>query len=102
MMKKILISTIALFVLGLTPAMSQDIQKEAIEQEQNPISISVQSSTVHIRNAEDMTLEIYNITGLKVKSLRIGSPEEVVELSNLPKGCYIVKVGKYARKFYIK
>ncbi len=101
MVKKILILAISMFVVGLTPAMSQDSSPK-IEQEITATTISVQGSTLHIKNAEDMSLEIYNITGLKVKSLRIGSTEEQVELSNLPKGCYIVKVGKCVRKVYIK
>ncbi len=102
MVKKILILAISMFVVGLTPAMSQDNNKPTIEQDIAATAISVQGSTLHIKNAEDMSLEIYNITGLKVKSLRIGSSEEQVELSNLPKGCYIVKVGKCVRKVYIK
>ncbi len=101
MVKKILILAISMFVVGLTPAMSQDSSPK-IEQEITATTISVQGSTLHIKNAEDMSLEIYNITGLKVKSLRIGSTEEQVELSNLPKGCYIVKIGKCVRKVYIK
>jgi hypothetical protein len=41
------------------------------------------------------------VTGMKLMSVKIEGQDKKVEI-NLPKGCYIVKVGKVVRKIYIK
>jgi hypothetical protein len=82
---------------------AQDIQQRTtIEQEVAPITISVNESTIHIKNAEKMVIEIYNMTGVKVVTQRIDSSDKIIELDNLPKGCYIIKIGKVARKVYLR
>jgi hypothetical protein len=83
---------------------AQDIQQQrtTIEQEVAPITISVNESTIHIKNAEKMVIEIYNMTGVKVVTQRIDSSDKMIELENLPKGCYIIKIGKVARKVYLR
>ena len=47
------------------------------------------------------TLSIYNVAGVHVQSFRVEGADRRYEL-NLPKGCYIVKVGKVVRKISIK
>ena len=83
-------------------AMAQDVQKAPIETELQAVSIIVNESTIHIKNAEKQVLEIYNLAGVKVKTITIDSADKTIELNNLPKGCYILKVGKTARKCYLK
>jgi hypothetical protein len=46
-------------------------------------------------------LFIYNVAGVRVMSLKIEGADKLIDL-NLPKGCYIVKVGKVVRKISIK
>ncbi len=104
-MKKILIMITAAFLLALPmDVKAQDIQQQrtTIEQEVAPITISVNESTIHIKNAEKMVIEIYNMTGVKVVTQRIDSSDKIIELDNLPKGCYIIKIGKVARKVYLR
>ena len=104
-MKKILIMITAAFILAMPmDVKAQDIQQQrtTIEQEVAPITISVNESTIHIKNAEKMVIEIYNMTGVKVVTQRIDSSDKVIELDNLPKGCYIIKIGKVARKVYLR
>lgn len=104
-MKKILIMITAAFLLAMPmDVKAQDIQQQrtTIEQEVAPITISVNESTIHIKNAEKMVIEIYNMTGVKVVTQRIDSSDKVIELDNLPKGCYIIKIGKVARKVYLR
>lgn len=60
-------------------------------------AISVSGKTVHVTNAEGQTLEVYNITGVRVGSYKIDSPDKQITLS-LTKGCYILRVGKITRK----
>lgn len=104
-MKKILIMITAAFLLAMPiEVKAQDIQQQrtTIEQEVAPITISVNESTIHIKNAEKMVIEIYNMTGVKVVTQRIDSSDKMIELDNLPKGCYIIKIGKVARKVYLR
>lgn len=108
MNKKILI-LLALTLLFVTnqSANAQDVQKpqtekSQIEIEQQAVSIIVSESAIHIKNAEKQVLEIYNLAGVKVNTIRIDSADKVIELANLPKGCYILKVGKTVRKCYLK
>lgn len=104
-MKKILILITASFLLAMPMEVkAQDIQQQrtTIEQDVAPITISVNESTIHIKNAEKMVIEIYNMAGVKVVTQRIDSSDKAIELDNLPKGCYIIKIGKVARKVYLR
>jgi len=103
MIKKILSIAILAFTLAAPAQMNaQDIQRTPIEQEQKEVSIAVNDATLYIKNAEHLMVEIYNMTGVKVVSYRIDSNSKSIELNQLPKGCYIVKVGKVARKVYLR
>lgn len=90
--------------LAFLPAksMAQDVQKPQIETEQNSISVTVTESTLHIKNAEHMVLEVFSITGNKVYTTRIDSSSKNIDLDSLAKGCYIVRIGKYTRKVYLR
>jgi hypothetical protein len=100
MIKKILILIISL-TMGFAPEINaQDISKASIEAEVLPITISVYESTIHIKNAYQMNLEIYDLTGKKVAAYKIDSTDKTID-SNLPKGCYILKIGRIARKVFL-
>ena len=75
--------------------------REGIENEIAEITIAVSGSQLRITNASGQTLEIYNLTGVRVATLRIDSDEKTFNV-NLPKGCYMVKVGKVVRKVSFK
>lgn len=60
-------------------------------------SLEVQGRNVHVRNAQGMTLDVFDITGKLVMSVRIDSNDKRISLS-LGKGCYLVRVGKMTRK----
>lgn len=64
------------------------------------ITIKTEGRKVHINGAEDETLEVYNIAGVKVASYAIDSPDKTITLS-VPRGVYILRVGKVARKVNI-
>lgn len=68
--------------------------------EQMP-QISVDGNTVNVQGAAGLTLEVVSLTGRAVAAYRIESPAQRIEL-NLPKGCYILKVGKVARKVTVR
>lgn len=73
------------------------------EQQSNDreITIAVQQSTLLVNNAQGETLEVVSLTGNKVMEVKIESPSQRIEL-DVPKGCYIVKVGKVVRKIAIR
>ena len=103
MMKKLLILTLCAGLFTATTELrAQDISKTAIENEQAPITISVSESTVHIKNADKKIVSIFNLTGVEVKRISIDSPSKIIDLSFLPKGCYIIKIGNVARKVYLR
>lgn len=75
----------------------------ATEQQSNDreITIAVQQSTLLVSNAQGETLQVVSLTGNKVMEVKIESPSQRIEL-DIPKGCYIVKVGKVVRKIALR
>lgn len=86
------------------PAMAaaQDVQHSQIEMEQQQITVTVSDANLRVKNAEGLVIEIFNLTGEKVYTQRIESSSKSIELSHLQRGFYIVKIGKYTRKIYLR
>lgn len=82
-------------------AETEEMQDSQIEMEQNQVTISVSGSSIRVKNADGQTLEIYSLTGEKVYTQVIDSASKSFELSQLQRGYYIVKVGKFTRKVYL-
>lgn len=73
----------------------------AVEQVDSPVSISVSGQTVLVSGAQGETLEVVSLTGRQLMTVKIESPAQRVEL-NVPRGCYILKVGKVVRKIQVR
>ena len=105
MTKRLLILTLitACFFMVPTHVQANTSESFGVEQveEKADVQISVSQSVVHITNAEGQVMEVISLTGRHVMSVRIESPAQRVELTNIPKGCYIIKVGKVVRKIVI-
>ena len=67
----------------------------------NEPAISYTDGVLTITGAEGLAMEIISLTGKKVMTVTIDSPAQKIEL-NIPKGCYIIKVGKVVRKVSIR
>ena len=66
------------------------------------VVISINGATLRIVNGSGLTMSIYNVAGgAPVMKQKIDSPDKRIDL-NLPKGIYIVQVGKVVRKIVIK
>lgn len=74
---------------------------ELIDNDFQSIVITVTESTLHVSGAAGQMLAIYDVAGIRVVYLKVESSDKRFEL-NLPKGCYIVKVGKVVRKIAIR
>jgi hypothetical protein len=64
-------------------------------------SISYAEGVLSVTGAEGHVLEVISLTGKRVLEERISSPAQRFEL-NIPKGCYIVKVGDVVRKVSVR
>lgn len=102
-MIKTILSTIFAGILMLVcpvPATaSQGV--EIVDNSVQGVSIVYSSSILRVTGAEGEVMQVYNVAGVRVMSVKVEGADMSYELS-LPKGCYIVKVGKYVRKISIR
>ena len=99
-MKRIWIIAISMFLLGAVPSIAHMQMDEPIEAELEAVTLTIQEGKAHITNADGKTLEIYNLTGVRVARIRIDGNDKQITL-NLTRGCYIMKVDKVVRKVTI-
>ena len=101
MIKKLQIIALSLLLIGAPISLMAQSERDDIETEMSAVTLSVNGSKVHVTGAEGETLEVYNLTGVKVATIRIDSNDKTLSL-NLQRGCYILKVGKVVRKISIR
>ena len=90
-----------LLSVGFTTPVQARVAIDLIDIDTQTISISVVGNTLHVVGAEDEPLAVYNVTGVRVMSVKVDGSDRHYTL-NLPKGCYIVKVGNVVRKVSIR
>lgn len=100
-MKKIFIISLTLAMAFAPISMLADTERDGIEMSVSGISLSINGGNVTISGANGEVMEVFNLTGVKVSTIRIDSNEKTFAL-NLPKGCYLVKVGKIVRKISVQ
>ena len=102
MLKNVLKMALAATLLAGTPMIVQANNAiEILDNEPQGITINVRESVVQIVGANGETLHVYNVAGVRIKSIKIDGDDKRFEL-NLPKGCYILKVGKTVRKISVR
>lgn len=103
MTKRLLIFSLAGLLMAASPAvtLAAEMELAAVEQADSQIGISISGSTVCITGAQGETLEVVSLTGRQIMAVKIDSPAQRVEL-NVPKGCYILKIGKVVRKIQVR
>ena len=82
-------------------SMLAETERDGIEMSVSGITLSIKDGNVTISGANGEVMEIFNLTGVKVSTIRIDSSEKTFAL-NLPKGCYLIKVGKIVRKISVQ
>ena len=99
-----------LYIFILAVAMSFGVAADVVaaplveiieQQEQQPKVTVDKESTILVTNANGQMLYIYNVAGVLVQSFKVEGFERRYDL-NLPKGCYIIKVGKTVRKISVR
>lgn len=100
MMKRLLVYAFSMAMLMIPASMlkASEMSDYAIEQAiDEEITIAINGQSVTISGAQGQTLEVISLTGRKVMTVKIESPAQRIDL-NVPKGCYILKIGKFVRK----
>lgn len=87
-----------------TPIMAAGLLFDPANMEQidSNITITVESNVVTVSGAQGEELQVVSLTGRSVAKYKIEAPVQRVDLNNLSKGCYIIKIGKIARKVSIR
>ncbi len=104
MKKRLLIFSLVTSFMLTVPVLVQAADAEKVQSEQTieeDINISVSGSSVTVYGAQGKTLEVVSLTGRCLMSIKIESPAQRLEL-NVPKGCYILKIGKVVRKVSVR
>lgn len=104
MLKKlrILIFVFLIFLAAPMQLKASEGDRIAMEQIEDPsINVVVNQSRLIVSGAVGEVLEIVSLTGNPIAKIKVESPIQRIEL-NLPKGCYILKVGKVVRKFAVR
>ncbi len=93
----------ALTLLASNTLLAQEKGKtETVHDGRSSLTITVSGTSVRIQNAPfGSVMEVYDILGVKVTTVRVDSSDKTVTL-NLPKGYYIFKIGDLVRKVVIK
>src|SRR5690554_4817259 len=69
---------------------------------QDSLSVKFSGSRLIVENLpKDNVLEVYNIMGTKVYTRRINSGTNEYQLT-LPRGYYIIKIGKFTKKIAVR
>ena len=102
MTKRILILTMAGFLSATVPlsATASEIELAAAEQVDEQIDVTVEGQTVNVTGAQGKELIVVSLTGRQVMKVMIENAAQRIDL-NIPKGCYILKVGKVVRKIQV-
>ena len=100
-MKKLFIITLTLAMAFAPISMLAENASDSVEMSVSGIMLTINGGNVHITGANGEVMEIFNLTGAKVATIRIDSSDKTFAL-NLPKGCYLIKVGKIVRKISVQ
>ncbi len=102
-MKKYLLTLLmSALMLGAAPVRTAAMPNvEIIDNDMQQITISVLTGGVlHVTGANGQTLQVYNLLGVKVASIKVEGSDKRIDLP-LKQGCYIVKVGDVVRKISV-
>lgn len=97
----IILSLIAAFIFTPMLQSNASARIEMIDTDNQQIKIELSGNTLIVTGAVGKTLRIYDILGVEKKIIRIDSNEKRIDLSDLKRGIYPVKVDKVTKKIQI-
>ena len=102
LMTKYIYTILLISMIIATPstAYAEPVTDE-MEHMQTPNVTVVEGSQLRVTNGNGQTLRVYNVTGVQVRVFKVDGMDKCYDL-NLPKGCYIIKIGKTVRKISIR
>lgn len=103
MPRRLLITLSLIAAFSFLPAMQSTASAriELSEIDNQAIKIELSGNSIIITGAAGKTVKIYNLIGVEVMSVRIDSNEKRIDLNNLKRGIYPVKVGNVSKKLHI-
>lgn len=103
MTKRLLIISLTGLLTVFAPQQSQasELEFAAVEQADEQVEVSIEGQTAYVTGAQGKELIVVSLTGRQLLKVKIDGAAQRVEL-NIPKGCYILKVGKVVRKIQIR
>ena len=100
-MKKIGLIILGFMLFAAPNTVLAEGEQEVMENTLSDVTLRVANNKVRVSGANGQVMEIFNLTGVKVATIRIESGDKSYNL-NLPQGCYILKVGNIVRKISIQ
>lgn len=103
MKKRLLLLSLAGFLSAAVPSAARAAEMElaAPEQVDEQIEVSIEGQTLNVTGAQGKQLIVVSLTGRQLLSVKVENPAQRIDL-NIPKGCYILKVGKIVRKIQVR
>lgn len=103
MAKHILIIITLIAAFTFMPAMQNTASAriELSDIDTQTLKIEQRGNVIIVTGAAGKTLRIYDITGVEKKAINIEGQEKRIDLSQLTKGIYFVKVGNESKKISI-
>ena len=89
------------FSASPAPVIGSNVWGAELQSVNNDINIYLEQNSLRVTGAEGLKLEIFNVAGIMVVSENIDGADKRFSL-DLPRGCYIVKVGKLVKKISVK
>ena len=89
-------------MLAFAPTFAMEMtDNDGIETSISTVNITVSGNTVRISGTNGEDIEIFNLTGTKVTTIKTDTTGKTFTV-NLQKGCYLLKIGKVVRKISIR
>ena len=89
-------------MLVFAPTFAMEMtDNDGIETSISTVNITVSGNTVRISGTNGEDIEIFNLTGTKVTTIKTDTTGKTFTV-NLAKGCYLLKIGKVVRKISIR
>ncbi len=100
-MRKAILLTLCVLFFATAEGLKANPAMEITEPNANNVIQPLGGRDIRLVGANGETLEVFNLTGVKVAQIQVDSSEKTITL-DVSKGCYILKVNNIVRKVFIQ